>query len=212
MRHFNLIENLLCELDMAVRTLIKPPSRTARLSPAAEVLEGSLSSTQSRHVAALMRVNHAGEVCAQALYRGQALMASDSGVKTQMAKAAEEEIDHLAWCEQRLAELNSKPSVLNPLWYFGSLMIGIAAGLVSDKVSLGFLAETEKQVADHLQGHLDQLPFEDDKTKAILLKMHEEESHHATRAMDVGAAQLPEPIKEAMRKAAKLMTVFSYYV
>lgn len=143
-----------------------------------------------------MRVNHAGEVCAQALYRGQALTAKLVEVRAQMAEAAAEEIDHLAWCEERLRELDSRPTVLNPFWYLGSLMLGMAAGLAGDRWSLGFVAETERQVSQHLQKHLQKLPAQDNKTKLILERMHEDEAYHADMAMAAGAAELPDFIKK----------------
>lgn len=159
-----------------------------------------------------MRVNHAGEVCAQALYQGQALTAQLTHIKKQMSDAAAEEIDHLAWCEERLTELGSKPSLLNPFWYGGSIILGALAGFVGDKVSLGFVAETERQVSAHLQHHLQQLPAKDKKSQAILFKMKEDEEQHATTALNAGAIELPYIVKQLMRVVSKLMTKSSYYV
>lgn len=206
-------ESLLAEIDTALRTLLPPkPRLSKRATPALTTVEANLNSQEKRHVAGLMRVNHSGEVCAQALYRGQALTAQLSEVKSQMAQAAAEEVDHLAWCEKRLQELDSQPSLLNPMWYFGSLMLGIAAGLAGDRWSLGFLAETELQVSQHLAKHLQKLPAQDSKSKLILERMHEDESHHADVAIKAGAALLPPFIKKLMRGASKIMTHSSYYL
>ncbi|BCA93956.1 2-nonaprenyl-3-methyl-6-methoxy-1,4-benzoquinol hydroxylase [Legionella antarctica] len=183
-----------------------------RPSPAHEIADHPLSSSAKKHIAGLMRVNHAGEVCAQALYQGQALTAQLTHIKQQMVQAAAEETDHLAWCEERLVELGSKPSVLNPIWYSGSLLLGALAGLAGDQISLGFVAETERQVTAHLQRHLQTIPIDDKKTKIILEKMQEDEEHHATLAVAAGAAELPYLIKQLMRVVSKLMTKSSYYL
>ena len=159
-----------------------------------------------------MRVNHAGEVCAQALYQGQALTAQLTHIKQQMTEAAIEETDHLAWCEQRLQELDSKPSQLNFIWYSGSLLLGALAGLAGDKISLGFVAETEHQVSAHLQAHLKKLPQEDKKTKLILEQMQKDEEHHAHTALEAGGIELPYLVKELMALVSKIMTKSSYYV
>ena len=159
-----------------------------------------------------MRVNHAGEVCAQALYQGQALTAQLKEVKAQMTEAAAQEVDHLAWCEQRLSELGSRPSILNPIWYGGSIALGALAGLAGDKWSLGFVAETERQVTKHLQTHQQHLPTQDVKTKAILAKMQDDEEHHAEVASKAGAAELPFFIKQLMQCVSKLLTKTSYYI
>ena len=213
MRHLSLVDKLLCEIDTAVRTLIVPEYRkSVRACPGQNIHEPSLSTQEKHHVASLMRVNHAGEVSAQALYQGQALTAKLSTVKTQMTEAAAEEVDHLAWCEQRLRELNSRPSILNPFWYVGSLMIGALAGLVGDRWSLGFVAETERQVTKHLQQHLQHLPPQDQKTKAILAQMQHDEAHHAKVANAAGAAELPFLIKQLMQGVSKLLTKSSYYI
>lgn len=213
MRSFSPIETLICELDNALRTLAPPAKRPAlRASPSHNIQESPLNSEERRHVAGLMRVNHAGEVCAQALYQGQGLTAKLPKVKNQMANAAAEEIDHLAWCEQRLEELGSQPSLLNPLWYTGSFMLGALAGVAGDRLSLGFVAETELQVSAHLQKHLQKLPPQDKKSKAILEQMHDDEAHHAEVAKDAGAIELPWLIKKLMQGVSKLMTQSSYHI
>ncbi len=213
MRTISFIDTLITEVDNALRTLIPPQRRiSTRRSPATEIKETELSSSNKKHIAGLMRVNHAGEVCAQALYQGQALTAQLTQVKQQMAQAAAEEIDHLAWCEERLAELGSKPSILNPLWYSGSLLLGALAGLAGDKISLGFVAETEKQVTAHLQKHLQNIPIEDKKTQAILERMQDDEEHHAAEAIKAGGVELPYVIKQVMSVVSKLMTRSSYYI
>ncbi len=213
MRHLSIVDKVLCEIDTAVRTLIVPEHRkSVRQNPGQYIEENPLSSAEKRHIAGLMRVNHAGEVSAQALYQGQALTAQLATVKAQMTEAAEEEVDHLAWCEERLRELGSQPSVLNPFWYGGSLMIGALAGLIGDRWSLGFVAETERQVTKHLQQHLQNLPSSDVKTKAILARMHDDEAHHADMANAAGAAELPFFIKQLMQSVSKLLTKSSYYI
>jgi len=211
MRNFSLLETFICELDSALRTLLAPAQRSSeRQSPAQNLQESSLNSQERQHVAGLMRVNHSGEVCAQALYQGQAMTAKLEEIQAQMAQAAAEEIDHLAWCEQRLAELGSQPSLLNPFWYLGSFMLGALAGFAGDKLSLGFVAETELQVSRHLQKHLQKLPDQDKKSKAILEQMHEDEAHHAEVAWNSGAQELPPFIKKLMEGVSKLMTYSSY--
>jgi 3-demethoxyubiquinol 3-hydroxylase len=213
MRYFNSIDKVIREIDSAVRTLVPPENRSSKRAFPGEALANTpLSITEKKHVAGLMRVNHAGEVCAQGLYQGQALTAQLTKVKQQMTDAADEEIDHLAWCEQRLRDLDSQPSVLNPVWYIGSLMIGALAGLAGDRFSLGFVAETELQVSAHLQNHLKNLPIQDEKTRAILEKMHEEEAHHADVAKQAGAVTLPAFIKQIMKGVSKIMTKTSYHL
>ncbi|CDZ76141.1 2-nonaprenyl-3-methyl-6-methoxy-1,4-benzoquinol hydroxylase [Legionella massiliensis] len=212
MGHLSFIEHLICGVDDALRTLAPPKSRPCqRKSPGENLADAPLNSQEKKHVAGLMRVNHSGEVCAQALYQGQALTAQLTAVKAQMDAAAEEEIDHLAWCEQRLKELDSQPSLLNPFWYLGSLLLGTLAGAAGDRWSLGFVAETEKQVVDHLQKHLQKLPAQDQKSKAILEQMNEDEAQHAEVAIEAGAAELPFFIKQLMQSVSKLMTRSSYY-
>ena len=213
MRHLSVLDHCLGELDKAIRTLIPPQQRFSQrniLTPCAT--NDDLTPQEKTHIAGLMRVNHSGEVCAQALYQGQALTAKLTEVKTQLEHAAEEENEHLAWCEQRLTELHSRPSLLNPFWYIGSLFIGATAGLVGDRWSLGFVAETEHQVAKHLQSHIDKLPKQDKRTRDILKQMHTDEVQHAQMAETAGAAELPDPIKKLMRCVAQLMTKTSYYI
>lgn len=211
MRSLSLLEKLLCEIDVALRTLAPPAQRTSkRQSPSEGLSEQPLRAQERRHIAGLMRVNHAGEVCAQALYQGQALTAQLAKVRAQMTEAAEEEIEHLAWCEQRLYELGSQPSLLNTFWYLGSFMIGALAGLAGDRWSLGFVAETERQVSAHLQSHLQKLPAQDKKSRAIVEQMYEDEVHHAEVASEAGAIELPFFIKKIMQGTSKLMTRSSY--
>lgn len=171
-----------------------------------------LSKEQSRHSAGLMRVNHTGEVCAQALYQGQALTAKLPHVRDEMEHAADEEVDHLAWCEERLVELDSHTSLLNPLWYGLSFGVGAAAGLISDKISLGFVAETEDQVCAHLEKHLAQLPEHDYRSRAVVLHMLEDEAKHAHHARQAGGIRFPKPLKATMAISSKLMTKSSYYL
>lgn len=207
------LETLITQIDSALKTLWPPTTRhSERPYPAALAAPPSLESQQARHVAGLMRVNHAGEVCAQALYQGQALTAKLPGVRQQMEKAAEEEMDHLAWCERRLQELNAAPSILNPFWYAASFTIGALAGIAGDSISLGFVAETERQVQSHLQKHLGDLPQNDAATRAVLSQMQDDERHHAEQAMAAGAAILPEPVQWLMNKVSKIMTLSSYYI
>jgi ubiquinone biosynthesis monooxygenase Coq7 len=210
----NTLDKLIFGVDNALRTLFPPLSQriSTRPSPAEQCVDTMLSPSEKKHIAGLMRVNHAGEVCAQALYQGQALTAQLTDIKKQMSEAAVEEIDHLSWCETRLAELSSQPSRLNPIWYLGSLLLGALAGFAGDKISLGFVAETERQVAAHLHHHLQQLPENDKKSQAILLKMKEDEEQHATAALMAGAVELPDIMKNLMHVVSKLMTKTSYYV
>ena len=213
MSQLSLFDKLLCEIDTALRTLVVPEQRNSdRTNPGQTISEPSLSAQEKSHVAGLMRVNHAGEVSAQALYQGQALTAQLTEVKAQMLAAAAEEVDHLAWCEQRLRELDSRPSILNPLWYGGSLVLGAFAGLAGDRWSLGFVAETERQVTRHLEEHQQHLPPQDIKTRAVLAKMQDDEAHHADVANAAGAAELPFLIKQLMQCVSKLMTKTSYYM
>lgn len=213
MRTKTLLDTLLSEVDNALRTILPPKKRAStRNSPAIALNDSTLSAREKKHVAGLMRVNLAGEVCAQALYQGQALTARLEHVKQQMSDAAAEETDHLAWCEERLHELGSKPSILNPLWYSGSILLGALAGFAGDKISLGFVAETERQVSAHLQQHLQKLPVHDKKSQAILQQMREDEEQHATAAVNAGGIELPYPIKLLMNMVSKLMTTSSYYL
>ncbi len=207
----NNIDKLIVEFDKALRTLAATPA-SARPLPGRALGEATLSEAEKRHAAALMRVNHCGEVCAQALYQGQALSCDDAEVTQALAQAAREETEHLAWTEQRVAELGGRLSLLNPLWYAGALALGYAAGRFGTRWNLGFLAETERQVEAHLQGHLERLAPQDAKTRAIVEQMKQDESGHARTAYALGAAELPELVKRAMRLSARVMTGASYWV
>lgn len=197
--------------DNGLRTLFAP-ARSARPAPDAQVGEGELGAADARLAAALMRVNHTGEICAQALYQGQALTARSETARHALAQAAAEETDHLAWTAQRIDALGGRTSVLNPLWYAGSFALGAAAGLLGDKWNLGFLAETERQVEGHLAGHLDRLPPHDRKSRAIVEQMKADEAGHAQTAYAHGAADLPGPVKLAMKLGSRLMTRTSFWI
>lgn len=199
-------------LDQGLRVVFGPPPAAGRPSPARDLPEPALDARGRELAGRLMRVNHVGEICAQALYQGQALTARDGEVRDKLQRSADEENDHLAWTAQRIEELGSRGSYLNPLWYAGALAIGAAAGLAGDRWSLGFLAETERQVVEHLHGHLSRLPPEDAKSRAIVEQMAVDEGRHATTAIDAGAAELPAPVKTAMRLAAKTMTSTAYWL
>lgn len=212
-RHFSLFDKAISQFDRALRTLTPGQQTPQRPSPGAQPLaEAALSPSEKQHAAGLMRVNHSGEVCAQALYQGQALTAKLPDVRVEMEQAADEEVDHLAWCEQRLRELNSRPSLLNPLWYGLSYGLGATAGLLSDRVSLGFVAATEQQVCRHLEGHLRDLPAEDDASRKIVQQMLEDEARHGEAALRAGGYDFPGPVKAAMTFASKAMTKASYRV
>ncbi|WP_396429836.1 2-polyprenyl-3-methyl-6-methoxy-1,4-benzoquinone monooxygenase [Limnohabitans sp.] len=203
---------LILAADSALRTLCAEP-RASRPTPVAESASLEMSEAERRESGALMRVNHVGEVCAQALYTGQALACKDPALRAQLAEASREETDHLAWTQQRLRELKDRPSLLNPLWYAGSFVIGYAAGkLGGDKVSLGFVVETERQVEAHLQSHMDRLPAADTASRAIVAQMKADEMAHAQMALKAGAVELPAPIKSLMQVAAKLMTRVAHRV
>ncbi len=211
-RQLSQVDQWVSAVDVALRSLCVPKHRQAiRHNPAEGMAEPSMRTEEKQHVAGLMRVNHSGEVCAQALYQGQALTAKLPMVKDKMTAAALEEVDHLAWCEARLHDLNSSPALMNPLWYGGSFMLGLLAGLAGDQWSLGFVAETERQVTEHLKKHIRNLPKQDVKTRAILSQMQQDETQHAQMAQRAGAAELPWIIKQGMRLTAKLMTKTSYY-
>ena len=209
-RNYSPIDNLLISLDQAVRTVFGKPQVTERPDPANGFDLPKLSSKEASHSAGLMRTNHAGEVCAQALYQGQALTAKLPEVRTSMERAAQEENDHLEWCAGRLKELGSQTSYLNPFWYIGSFAMGATAGLIGDKWSLGFVAETERQVVRHLDKHLTQLPEKDGRSRAILEQMKSDELRHATTALEAGAAELPDPVKKLMCLTSKIMTKTAY--
>ena len=203
---------LILAADSALRTLWAEP-RASRTTPQATTTELVMSDAERREAAALMRVNHVGEVCAQALYTGQSLACQDPALRAKLAEASREETNHLAWTRQRLHELNDRPSLLNPLWYAGAFAIGYAAGkLGGDRVSLGFVVETERQVEAHLQSHMDKLPAADSASRAIVAQMKADEVAHAQMAQKAGAVELPEPVKALMQGAAKVMTTVAHRV
>lgn len=206
------IDKFIVNVDQALRTLVPGATAAQRPSPASAVPSSDLAPAAASHVAGLMRINHTGEICAQALYQGQALTAHMPEVRASMEQAAREESDHLAWCESRLAELGDRPSVLNPLWYGMSFGLGALAGLAGDKWSLGFVAETENQVCDHLRDHLKQMPEDDQRSKAILQQMMVDEGSHETQARAAGGAELPAPVKGAMTLMARVMKTAVYRI
>ena len=203
------VDRFIAGFDRALRA-VSGVQEARRPSPAAGVAQPPLTETARSHSAALMRVNHVGEVCAQALYEGQALAARDAKTRESLERAAEEERDHLAWCAQRIRELGGRPSLLNPLWYAGSFALGLTAGALGDRWNLAFLAETERQVEEHLAGHLDVLDPDDVRTRELVAAMQADEARHRETALGLGAAELPQPVKLAMRLASKLMTRVSY--
>ena len=205
------LDRLLAGVNNALRTVSAPAGRPARPYPADGVAAADLDERQRAHAAGLMRVNHSGEVAAQGLYQGHAAVARDRSIEEQMQRAANEEFDHLAWCEERLAELGEAPSRLSPLWYAGAFVIGAASGVLGDRWSLGFIAETERQVCEHLESHFDRLPDDDHRSRVILERMHEEEAEHGENAIEAGAAELPEPVKDLMKLTAKVMTRTAYW-
>ena len=209
-RKNNVVDDCIEQLDQAVRTLFGKPIGSGRDNPAQAIEEAELSATEKAESLCLMRVNHTGEVCAQALYQGQALTARRKGVREQMEQAANEENDHLVWCRQRIEELGGHTSLLNPLWYSGSFTIGAITGLLGDKWSLGFLAETEDQVVKHLDGHLQRLPGSDNKSHSILQQMKADEAKHKATAVQSGGTELPEPVKRLMTLLSRVMTVTAY--
>ncbi|WP_096085370.1 2-polyprenyl-3-methyl-6-methoxy-1,4-benzoquinone monooxygenase [Agaribacterium haliotis] len=212
MRQLSLLDQFICEADRALRSLSPNTKPAMHSSPADGVAEAELDSKQKKHAAGLMRVNHSGEVCAQALYQGQALTAKLTAVREEMQQAADEEIDHLAWCEARLKELDSHASVFNPLWYGLSFSIGAGAGLISDKVSLGFVAATEERVCAHLEEHLQSLPENDLRSRAVVTQMLKDEAKHQHMALEAGGYNFPRPIKQAMTFISKIMTSSSYRI
>ena len=207
----NKLDAFIVEFDTGLRTLLAKP-HSVRPHPDANVAEATLTAAEKKHVSALMRINHTGEVCAQALYSGQALTAKDAATHSTMQQAAREETEHLAWCESRITQLGGRTSVLNPLFYAGSFTLGAVAGALGDKWSLGFLEETEKQVGAHLASHLTQLPESDEKTRQIIAQMQVDEAHHADEAHQLGAADLPATAKLLMKQMSKLMTKTTYYL
>ena len=209
-RNLTPLDRFLSGIGDALRTVGAPAGRAARENPAEGIAETDLSEHAKSHSAGLMRVNHAGEISAQGLYQGHAAVARDESTSEQMQHAADEEFDHLAWCEQRLTELDATPSRLSPLWYAGSFTIGAMSGLFGDKWSLGFIAETERQVCDHLTSHLERLPEDDDRSRAIVKQMRDEERQHGENAVEAGAAELPGPVRQLMRLTSKVMTKSAY--
>lgn len=206
-----MLDKAVLHFDRVLRTLAAPP-RSARPTPGADLLECEMAEAERRHTAGFMRVNHVGEVCAQALYQGQALTARSDHARAALDKAADEETEHLAWTYQRIKELGGRVSLLNPLWYGGALSIGVAAGLAGDKWSLGFLAETERQVEAHLGSHLQKASAQDLRTRSILEQMQRDEAAHAEMAVQLGAHALPVPVRMAMKLASRVMTTLAYRI
>jgi ubiquinone biosynthesis monooxygenase Coq7 len=208
----SIFDRALIEIERALATALGTPPEVTRQSPAAGMTEADLDAAQRLHAAGLMRVNHAGEVCAQALYSGQAAVARDAATRARLLEAAAEETDHLAWCGERLAALHSRPSLLNPLWYAGSFAIGAMAALASDKVSLGFVVETERQVEAHLGEHLQKLPEADVRSRAVVVQMQADEARHGRLAREAGGIDLPAPVPSLMRFASAVMKAVAYRV
>jgi ubiquinone biosynthesis monooxygenase Coq7 len=213
-RNFSRLDRLLAQVEHAMATSLGARPEAARANPAGDLPAAELDESERRHAAGLMRVNHTGEVCAQALYVGQAAVARDQATRTQLLEAAQEETDHLAWCHDRLAELDSRPSLFNPLWYAGAYAIGLAAGLRGDGWNLGFVVETERQVEAHLDEHLEHtgLPAQDGRSRAIVAVMKDDEARHAEHALGAGARLLPRPIPDLMRAAAATMKAVAYRI
>ena len=209
-RKLTLLDHLIGNADQVLRTLTGGANQARRPSPADTETDAVMEEEERRHAAGLMRVNHTGEVCAQALYQGQALTARLPDVREEMEQAAAEEVDHLVWCEKRLRELDSHTSVLNPLWYGLSFTLGAVAGAAGDRWSLGFVAATEERVCRHLEEHLERLPEGDSRSRRILEQMLEDERRHGESALKAGGEDFPEPVKRAMASVAKLMTDSSY--
>lgn len=210
-RHYSLLDHLIMTIDTGMRTLMIAP-KTMRTTPVSSKNKDELTDEDRKLSGALMRINHTGEICAQALYTGQAFAASSGELKKKLLSAAKEETDHLAWCQQRLTELNDHTSYLNPLWYMGALSIGIIAGAINDKWSLGFVVETERQVERHLTSHLEKLPANDLQSRAILNQMCQEEIQHANDAKNQGAIELPGFVKTIMKMMSGVMTTTAYYI
>lgn len=211
-RHLTPVDRLIAGIDDSLRTVFAPTSQGRRPNPAWDTADADLPDDDRRHAAGLMRVNHAGEIAAQGLYQGHAAVARDETTRRHLQTAAEEELDHLDWCRQRLSELGEKPSRLAPVWYAGAFAIGVASGVLGDRWSLGFVEETERQVSDHLQGHLRKLPERDARSRAIVEQMRREEEEHGRNASAAGAAPLPRPVRELMRLTSKIMTTTAYRI
>ena len=212
MRNFSPFDQFIINADTALRTMFGEPIVTGRKYPAQDIADAEFSDKEKKHIAGMMRVNHSGEVSAQALYQGQALTSRNKEIKEKLQEAALEENDHLDWTRSRLHELDSHSSLLSPLWYGGSFAIGAFAGAIGDKWNLGFLAETEYQVVEHLESHLNKLPGGDLRSRAILEQMKIDELKHATTAIEHGAAELPPPVKTLMKAMSKVMTGTAYYL
>lgn len=206
-----MINRFIIEFDKGLRTVLAN-AQTVRPFPDHDCSEAPLDATEKRHAAALMRVNHSGEVCAQALYNGQSLTSRNTQTEAALQHASREEREHLAWCEKRISDLGGRKSLLNPILYVSSLGLGALTGALGDKWNFGFLAETEHQVGKHLQSHLDQLPVQDEKSRAILEQMKQDEARHARLALDHCVAELPKPMKVMMQLASKVMTKATYYL
>ncbi len=211
-RQITPVDRLIAGLDSFLKTVSTAPTHATRESPARKVDDTQLSASEKSHAAGLMRVNHAGEIAAQGLYQGHAAVARDPEIEGQMQRAADEELDHLAWCEERLTELGAAPSRLSPVWYGGAFVMGAASGILGDRWGLGFIEETERQVVQHLTGHLDRLPPDDAKSRAIVHQMRDEEALHGANARDAGAAELPSGVRRLMRLTAKIMTRAAYWL
>ncbi len=207
------LDKLIIHVDQSLRTLAAGNDLTSsRPSPSSHLPQNELTDAERKRSAGLMRVNHTGEVCAQALYQGQALTAKLPEVRQDMERAASEEIDHLVWCQERLNQLDSRPSLLNPIWYAMSFTIGASAGLISDKISLGFVAATEDQVCKHLQKHLQELPTDDQQSRAVVTQMLEDEAKHAQMALNAGGYNFPAPVKKCMTLVSNMMTKTSFHI
>lgn len=212
-RRLSLLDKIISEVDTGLRSIAGQPKTTERSNPAQGLTDSEALTEQDQQLSArLMRINHAGEVCAQALYQGQALTARNEQVKQHLKRSAEEENDHLDWCDNRLRELGSHTSYLNPVWYTGSLAIGALAGLAGDRWSLGFVIETENQVEAHLNSHLEKISPDDKKSRAIITQMRDDEVEHAHKALDAGGKTLPEPVKHVMQLTSKVMTKTCYWI
>ncbi|WP_425451591.1 2-polyprenyl-3-methyl-6-methoxy-1,4-benzoquinone monooxygenase [Marinospirillum perlucidum] len=211
-RHQSPVDQAIGQFDTLLRTLVPKAAQPYRPNPMNQQEQPDLDEAERKHAAGLMRINHTGEVCAQALYQGQALTAKLEEVRDQMTQAAREEIDHLAWCDQRLQELDSRTSLLNPVFYALSFGIGAAAGAAGDKYSLGFVAATEDQVCKHLEEHFESLPPQDERSRSVLRQMHEDEAHHADWALQAGGVEFPKPVKKMMTLMSKVMTKSVYRI
>lgn len=212
LRRHSFLDQCLGEIQHFVKSVILPAKNPMSPTPAIDMDEPELDAIESRHVAGLMRVDHTGEICAQALYRGQAFVAEEHKTRMHLQHAAEEEYKHLSWCETRLDELDTKKSLLNPMWYVSSFTIGVAVGLISDKVSYGFVIETEKQVMRHLAMHLNALPVQDEKSRIILMQMYKDEQSHANEALLSGGVEFPLWAKLIMKAQSKVMTTLAYRI